>query len=74
MRYRTKMTGWMGRVGACGANAMMQSFFSLLRKNVALLHQACCTADVPQRVSLWVGIDERQGGEPWLDDLRGRSH
>jgi transposase InsO family protein len=28
------MTGSMGRVGACGDNAMMESFFSLLQKNV----------------------------------------
>jgi putative transposase len=28
------MTGSMGRVGACGDNAMMTSFFSLLQKNV----------------------------------------
>ena len=29
-----KMTGSMGRVGACGDNAMMESFLSLLQKNV----------------------------------------
>ena len=29
-----KMTGSMGLVGACGDNAMMESFFSLLQKNV----------------------------------------
>jgi len=29
-----KMVGSMGRVGACGDNAMMESFFSLLQKNV----------------------------------------
>lgn len=28
------MIGSMGRVGACGVNAMMESFFSLLQKNV----------------------------------------
>jgi putative transposase len=26
--------GWMGRVGACGDNAAMESFFSLLQKNI----------------------------------------
>ncbi len=29
-----KLTGSMGRVGACGDNAAMESFFSLLQKNV----------------------------------------
>ena len=29
-----KVTGTMARVGACGDNAMMESFFSLLQKNV----------------------------------------
>ena len=28
------MVGSMGRVGACGDNAAMESFFSLLQKNV----------------------------------------
>jgi len=28
------LTGSMGRVGACGDNAAMESFFSLLHKNV----------------------------------------
>lgn len=28
------MIGSMGRVGACGDNAAMESFFSLLQKNV----------------------------------------
>ena len=29
-----KLKGSMGRVGACGDNAAMESFFSLLQKNV----------------------------------------
>ncbi len=32
--YRRKMVGSMGRVGAAGDNAAMESFFSLLQKNV----------------------------------------
>jgi transposase InsO family protein len=28
------ITGSMGRVGACGDNAAMESFFALLQKNV----------------------------------------
>ena len=28
------LTGSMGRVGACGDNAAMESFFALLQKNV----------------------------------------
>lgn len=31
---RHKITGSMGRVGACGDNAAMESFFALLQKNV----------------------------------------
>jgi len=31
---RHRMVGSMGRVGACGDNAAMESFFSLLQKNV----------------------------------------
>ncbi len=31
---RHHMVGSMGRVGACGDNAAMESFFSLLQKNV----------------------------------------
>ncbi len=33
-RGRHAMTGSMGRVGACGDNAAMESFFALLQKNV----------------------------------------
>ncbi|GIL37621.1 hypothetical protein PDTK01_36960 [Phycicoccus sp. DTK01] len=32
--HRHDMVGSMGRVGACGDNAAMESFFSLLQKNV----------------------------------------
>ena len=32
--HRHHMVGSMGRVGACGDNAAMESFFSLLQKNV----------------------------------------
>jgi transposase InsO family protein len=28
------LVGWMGRVGAAGDNAVMESFFALLQKNV----------------------------------------
>ena len=31
---RNGLTGSMGRVGACGDNAAMESFFALLQKNV----------------------------------------
>lgn len=31
---RHGLTGSMGRVGACGDNAAMESFFALLQKNV----------------------------------------
>jgi transposase InsO family protein len=31
---RHRMAGWIGRVGAAGDNAAMESFFSLLQKNV----------------------------------------
>jgi transposase InsO family protein len=34
MLHRNGLTGSMGRVGACGDNAAMESFFALLQKNV----------------------------------------
>ncbi len=34
MLKNNKLKGSMGRVGACGDNAAMESFFSLLQKNV----------------------------------------
>lgn len=34
MRRSHGLAGSMGRVGACGDNAAMESFFSLLQKNV----------------------------------------
>jgi putative transposase len=34
-----RLTGSMGRVGACGDNAAMESFFSLLQKNVLDTHR-----------------------------------
>jgi putative transposase len=34
MLHRNGLTGSMGRVGACGDNAAMESFFALLQKNI----------------------------------------
>jgi putative transposase len=34
MLQRNGLTGSMGRVGACGDNAAMESFFALLQNNV----------------------------------------
>lgn len=42
--HRHEMTGSMGRVGAAGDNAAMESFFSLLQKNV-LDHRSWATRE-----------------------------
>lgn len=51
---RRKMIGSMGRVGACGDNAAMESFFSLLQKNV-LDRQRWRTRDqLRSRIVNWI--------------------
>src|SRR3954447_13797086 len=49
------LVGSMGRVGACGDNAAMESFFALLRKNV-LDRQRWTTRD-ELRLAIITGIE-----------------
>jgi putative transposase len=49
-----KMVGSMGRVGACGDNAMMESFFSLLQKNVLDRQRWRTRAELTSRIVNWV--------------------
>ena len=44
----------MGRVGACGDNAMMESFFSLLQKNVLDRRRWRTRAELESRIVNWV--------------------
>jgi len=48
-----KMVGSMGRVGACGDNAMMESFFSLLQKNVLDRQRWRTRAELTSRIVNW---------------------
>ena len=48
------MVGSMGRVGACGDNAMMESFFSLLQKNVLDRQRWRTRAELTSRIVNWV--------------------
>lgn len=47
------MIGSMGRVGACGDNAMMESFFSLLQKNVLDRQRWRTRAELTSRIVNW---------------------
>jgi len=50
-----RLVGSMGRVGACGDNAAMESFFSLLQKNV--LDQQRWTSREELRVAIVIWIE-----------------
>lgn len=47
------MVGSMGRVGACGDNAMMESFFSLLQKNVLDRQRWRTRSELTSRIVNW---------------------
>lgn len=49
-----KMTGSMGHVGACGDNAMMESFFSLLQKNVLDRKRWRTRGELTSRIVNWI--------------------
>ena len=49
-----KMVGSMGRVGACGDNAMMESFFSLLQKNVLDRKRWRTRRELTSRIVNWI--------------------
>lgn len=51
---RHAMTGSMGRVGACGDNAAMESFFALLQKNVLNRRAWATRADLRIAIVTWI--------------------
>ena len=48
------MVGSMGRVGACGDNAAMESFFSLLQKNVLDRRSWATRDDLRIAIVTWI--------------------
>lgn len=44
----------MGRVGACGDNAAMESFFALLQRNVLDRKRWSTRAELPLAIVTWV--------------------
>jgi len=48
------LTGSMGRVGACADNAAMESFFSLLQKNVLDRQRWTTREDLQVAITIWI--------------------
>lgn len=48
------MVGYMGRVGACGDNAAMESFFALLQKNVLDRRQWATREELRIAIVTWI--------------------
>ncbi|GAA2872144.1 hypothetical protein GCM10010523_35360 [Paenarthrobacter ilicis] len=48
------LTGSMGRVGACADNAAMESFFSLLQKNVLDRQRWLTRQDLRLAITTWI--------------------
>ena len=46
--------GSMGRDGACGDNATMESFFSLLQKNVLERQRWATREELPLTIDTWI--------------------
>ena len=53
---RHGLTGSMGRVGACGDNAAMESFFALLQKNVLDRQRWATRADLRLAIITWIEV------------------
>lgn len=51
------LIGSMGRVGACGDNAAMESFFALLQKNVLDRKRWSTRAELRQAIVIWIERD-----------------
>jgi transposase InsO family protein len=54
MLHRNGLTGSMGRVGACGDNAAMESFFALLQKNVLDRQRWTSREDLRLAIITWI--------------------
>ena len=48
------ITGSMGRVGACGDNAAMESFFALLQKNVLDRQRWATREELRLAIVVWI--------------------
>ena len=51
---RHGLTGSMGRVGACGDNAAMESFFALLQKNILDRRRWATRAELRIAIVTWI--------------------
>jgi len=51
----TGLTGSMGRVGACGDNAAIKSFFSLLQKDVLDRQRWTNREELRVAITIWIG-------------------
>ena len=51
---KAELRGSMGRVGACGDNAAMESFFSLLQKNVLDRQRWATREDLRVAIVIWI--------------------
>ncbi|UQN15588.1 IS3 family transposase [Gulosibacter sp. ACHW.36C] len=64
------LIGSMGRVGACGDNAAMESFFSLLQKNVLDRHLWATRAELRLAIVQWIeGVYHRKRRQRRLGKL-----
>lgn len=54
MLRRNGITGSMGRVGACADNAAMESFFSLLQKNVLNKNRWRSSQELRLEIVTWI--------------------
>lgn len=54
VRTRHDMVGSMGRVGACGDNAAMESFFALLQKSVLDRRSWATREDLQIAIVTWI--------------------
>ncbi len=52
--HRNELVGSMGRVGAAGDNAAMESFFALLQKNVLNRSRWATRADLRMAIVIWI--------------------
>ncbi len=49
-----RLRGSMGRVGACGDNAAMESFFALVQVNVLDARRWSTRAELRQAITVWI--------------------
>lgn len=54
MLKNNNLTGSMGRVGACGDNAAMESFFALLQKNVLDRQRWATREELRLEIIIWI--------------------